>query len=56
MSEREVIAVPECDLAVLLAVATFYIESFAEDELMTLPERMRLQQVEDVVEHYGRRY
>jgi len=43
------------DLDVLLSVATLYISAFAEDE-MTLPEKLRLQEVEEVVERYGRRY
>ena len=44
------------DLDVLRAVATLYLTSFTDDELMTLPEKMRLQDVEDVVHRYGRRY
>lgn len=44
------------DLDVLLAVATLYEAAFSEDEMVTLPERLRLQQVEDVLERRGRRY
>ena len=52
----ENVPVPRRDLDLLLAVATLYIDSFAPDELMTLPGKLMLQDVEDVVERYGRRY
>ncbi len=48
--------ISQADLDTLLAVATLYIEAFREDEMMTLPEKLRLQEVEDVVERYGKRY
>ncbi len=44
------------DLGCLLAVATLYLGAFRDDEMMTLPEKMRLQDVEDVVHRHGRRY
>ena len=44
------------DLDILLAVATIYVDAFSPDEMMTLPERMRLQDVEDVLERRGKRY
>ena len=45
------------DLDVLLTVASPYLDAFSDDnERMTLPERMRLQDVEDVVARHGRRY
>ena len=50
------VSVPRCDLDVLLAVATLYIGSFAPDQMMTLPEKFALQDVEDVVKRHGRRY
>ena len=46
----------EAEIGQLLAVATLYVDSFKDDELMTLPERMSLQQVEDILDRYGRRY
>jgi hypothetical protein len=44
------------DMDVLLAVATLYLDAFRDDEKMTLPEKMRLQEVEDVVSRHGKRY
>lgn len=52
----ETVPLPRRDLDVLLAVATLYVDSFTDDELMTLPEKLRLQDVEEVVERYGRRH
>ena len=52
----ENVPVPRCDLDVLLAVATLYIDAFTPDEMMTLPGKLMLQDVEDVVKRYGRRY
>lgn len=46
----------ERDLDVLLAVATLYLDAFRDDEAVALPEKMRLQDVEDVVQRRGRRY
>jgi hypothetical protein len=37
------------DMDQLLAIAKLYVDAFSEDELMTLPERMRLQQIEDIL-------
>lgn len=51
----EQLLMPRADLDTLLAVATMYIDAFGQDELMSLTERMRLQEVEDVVGRYGRR-
>jgi len=48
--------IPQADLDQLLAVATLYIDSFKEDELMSLPEKLRLQEVEAILERHGRRY
>ena len=50
------VAVPRCDLDVLLAVATLYIDAFRPDEMMTLPGKLMLQDVEEVVKRHGRRY
>ncbi len=52
----ETIPVSRRDLDVLLAVATLYLTSFTDNEMMTLPEKMCLQDVEDVVHRHGRRY
>lgn len=44
------------DLGQLLAVATVYLESFTDEDRMSLPEKLRLQEVEDVVKRRGKRY
>lgn len=49
-------SIPESDLGQLLVVATLYVNSFQNDETMSLAERMRLQVVEHIVEKYGKRY
>jgi hypothetical protein len=49
-------ALTETEIEALLAVATLYVDSFKQDELMTLPERMRLQEIEDLLDRHGRRY
>jgi hypothetical protein len=42
---------------VLLAVATLYVDAFDDDnEMMTLPQRMSLQEVEDILDKHGKRY
>jgi hypothetical protein len=45
----------DADIGQLLAVATLYVNSF-NDVMMTLPERMRLQEIEDILDRHGRRY
>ena len=55
-AQQEEVKSLRADLDCLLAVATLYVNAFSEDEMMTLPERMRLQDVEDVIERRGRRY
>ncbi len=50
------VAVPRADFDALLAVATLYVNAFSEDEMMTLPEKLRLQEVEEILGRYGRRY
>jgi hypothetical protein len=52
----ETVPVPRHDLDVLLAVATLYVASFHPGEMMTLPEKLQLQDVEEVVKRHGRRY
>lgn len=51
----ESVPVPRYELDQLLAVATMYVDSFQEDELMTLPEKLALQEVEAILAKYGRR-
>jgi hypothetical protein len=46
--------VPEEDLLKLLAVATLYVNAFREDEMMSLTERIRLQEIEDILDRYVR--
>jgi hypothetical protein len=53
---EETVAIPKSDWEALLAVATLYVNAFTADELMTLPEKMAFQEVEDILERYGRRY
>jgi hypothetical protein len=52
----ETVTIPRADLDALLAVATLYIGAFRPGEPMTLPEKLALQDVEEVVERHGRRY
>ena len=47
---------PRYELDQLLAVATMYIDAFEPDEMMSLPAKLMLQEVEAIVERYGRRY
>jgi hypothetical protein len=54
--DAEMVAVPKYDFEGLLAVATLYVEMIPDDAMMTLPEKMRLQEIEDIVERYGKRY
>ena len=37
----------------LLAVARLYVDAFEEDEMMSLPQRMRLQEIEDILERHS---
>ena len=46
---------PRYELDQLLAVATIYVNAFEPDEMMDLPEKLRLQEVEAILERYGRR-
>ena len=48
--------ISQAELDALLAVATLYISAFHEDEMLTLPEKLQLQYVEQIVERHGRRY
>ena len=54
--DAELVTLPRYELDQLLAVATMYIGAFTDDELMTLPQKMAFQEVEAVVEKYGKRY
>lgn len=44
------------DLDVLLPVAVLYLDAFTDDDRMSLPEKLRLQGVEEIVERRGGRY
>jgi hypothetical protein len=44
------------DVESLLVVATLYLDAFTDDDLMALPEKMRHQEVEEIVQRRGRRY
>jgi len=44
------------DLECLLAVATIYLDSFTDHDRMSLTEKLRYQQVEEVVQRRGKRY
>lgn len=50
------VTVPESDFGQLLAVATLYVDAFTNDEMMSLTEKLRLQEVEDILDRHGRRY
>jgi len=54
--EAESVTLPRYELDLLLAVATTYVDAFEPDELMTLPAKLLLQDVEAILERYGRRY
>ena len=41
------------DLQQLLAVAALYVDAFEDDEMMSLPEKLRLQEVEAVLARHG---
>ena len=47
---------PRHEFDQLLAVATLYVGAFTEDEMMTLPEKLRFQEVEAILEKHGKRY
>jgi hypothetical protein len=44
------------DLEELLAVATFYLAAFSEDEKVSLTEAARLQKIDEIIERRGKRY
>lgn len=44
------------DVEELLAVATIYLDTFGESEMMTLPAKARLQKIEEIVQRRGKRY
>jgi hypothetical protein len=50
------VTISGADFSALLAVATMYVNAFSEDEMMTLPEKLRLQEIEAILERHGRRY
>ena len=52
----ELVTIPQYELDQLLAVATMYVDAFAPDEMLTLPGKLALQEVESILGKYGRRY
>ena len=50
--DAELVTLPRWELDHLLAVAGIYLGAFAEDELITLPQKMMLQEVEGIVAKY----
>lgn len=55
-AESTHVALERHELDQLLAVATMYVNAFEPDELMSLPAKLLLQDVEAILERYGRRY
>ncbi len=55
-AESTHVALERHELDLLLAVATMYVNAFEPDELMSLPAKLMLQDVEAILERYGRRY
>lgn len=53
---QSAVSLTSTEIEALLAVATLYVDSFAEDEAMSLPELQRLQEIEDILARHGRRY
>jgi hypothetical protein len=51
-----VYGITTAEIDALLAVATLYVDAFKDDDAMTMPERMRLQEIEDILDRHGRRY
>jgi hypothetical protein len=56
MDEAEQVTVDRTEWDALLAVGTLYVNAFTEEEMMTLPEKLRLQEVEAILDKHGRRY
>jgi len=46
----------EAEIGQLLAVATLYVDAFTDNETMSLTEKLRLQEIEDILDRHGRRY
>ncbi len=49
---EETVTIPLADLISLVAAARIYIDAFADDEQMSITERLALQDVEDAVERW----
>jgi hypothetical protein len=54
--DRPPVTVPRYELDLLLAVATIYVDAFGPDEMLTLAGKLLLQDVEAILDRYGRRY
>lgn len=55
-AEPEQVTIARYELDQLLAVATMYVDAFAPDEMLTLPGKLALQEVEAILAKYGKRY
>ena len=55
-AEMESVTLQRHEFDQLLAVATMYVNAFEEDEMMSLPAKLFLQDIESILERYGRRY
>lgn len=51
----ETVTIPLADLISLVAAAKIYIDAFADEERMSITERLALQDVEDAVERWKQR-
>ena len=55
-TDGETVTIFRYELDQLLAVATTYVDAFEPDEMLTLPGILALQEIETVLEKYGKRY
>ena len=54
--EYGVTEMTEAEIGQLLAVATLYVDAFKDEEMMSLTEKLRLQEIEGILDRHGRRY
>lgn len=54
--DDDTVSLTEAEIGALLALATLYVDSFKDDETMSFTGRMRLQEIEDILDRHGRRY
>jgi hypothetical protein len=53
---QETVTVDRSEYEALLAVATLYVDSFTDDDRMSLVGAFRYQEIADIVDKHGRRY